>query len=201
MISLYSYINEGIFDVDDNIENIDKSIKDQIKQFLKDNFKGASSCKISHKPNTDGKYEVSSSKNIKAKNEKITSLTNNMFIWTNVDGNFYCGWCESLASLEGAPKEVGGDFYCSDCNSLTSLKGAPKEVGGDFKCWMCDSLTSLEGAPEKVGNFYCSHCYSLTSLKGAPKEVDGVFRCWGCKIKFTEEDVKKVSKVGGNIQV
>ena len=74
---------------------IDKSIKDQIKQFLKDNFKGYSSCKISKKPNKDGKYEVSSNKNINVKNYKITSLTNNMFIWDTID-NFNCEYCTSI---------------------------------------------------------------------------------------------------------
>ena len=137
MKNLKEYIIESILDVEDNIDNIDKSIKEQIKQFLKDNFKGASSCKISHKPNTDGKYEVSSNKNIKVKNEKITSLTNNMFIWTTIGGKFNCDYCNLLISLEGAPEKVDGDFDCTCCTSLKSLQGAPKEVGGDFYCINC----------------------------------------------------------------
>ena len=39
MKSLY----ESILDIDNNIDNFDESIKYQITQFLKDNFKGASS--------------------------------------------------------------------------------------------------------------------------------------------------------------
>ena len=74
MKNLKEYIIEGIFDIEDNIDNVDESIKEQIKKFLKDNFNGDYSCKISGKPNKDGKYEVSSSKNIKVKNYKITSL-------------------------------------------------------------------------------------------------------------------------------
>lgn len=67
---------------------------------------------------------------------------------------------------------IKNDFSCSNCNSLTSLEGAPKEVGGDFSCYNCASLTSLEGAPQKVSkSFYCNGCTSLTTLKGAPKEV------------------------------
>ena len=73
---------------------------------------------------------------------------------------------------------VRGTFGCDSCYSLKSLEGAPKEVGGDFNCNNCDSLTSLEGAPKKVGgNFYCSVC----------------------KIQFTEDDVKQVSNVRGEI--
>ena len=180
MKNLKEYIIEGIFDIEDNIDNIDESIKEQIKQFLKDNFDGASLCKISDKPNNDGKYEVSSKEIIKVKNKKITSLTNGLFIWTT----------------------VGGDFSCWECELLTSLEGAPKEVGGDFSCICCNSLTSLEGSPEKVGgNFSCNYCDSLTSLKGAPKEVGGYFSCQECRGNFVREDVKKVSNVKRMIYV
>ena len=85
MKNLKEYIIEGIFDTDE--DTIDKNIKDQIKQFLKDNF-ADSSYKISDKPNTDGKFEVSSTGIVKVKNYKITSLTNGLFIWTNVKRDF-----------------------------------------------------------------------------------------------------------------
>ena len=200
MKNLKEYIIEGIFDVEDNIDNIDESIKEQINQFLKDNFGGGSLCKISDKPNNNGKYEVSSTGYIIVKNYKITSFTNGLFIWTTVDKDFRCAFCDLLTSLEGAPKEVGGVFDCSYCDLLKSLKGAPEKVGGKFNCNCCNSLTSLEGAPEKVGmDFDCRYCKSLKSLEGAPKEVGGGFYCRNCKVKFSEEDVKKVSNVEGKI--
>ena len=219
MKSLY----ESILDVEDNIDNMDESIKDQIKQFLNNNFKNASRFKISEKPNKDGKFEVSVNGNVEVKNKNIISLTNGIFIWTNIKGNFICEYCTSLTSLEGAPKEVGGDFDCEYCTSLISLKGAPKKVGGDFSCFSCHSLTSLEGAPEVVGGFdcaycklltslegapkkvsggfYCNNCNSLISLKGAPKKVSGNFACGSCGIEFTIDDVKKVSNVEKMIRV
>ena len=174
MKNLKEYIVEGIFDIDDNIDNFDESIKDQIKRFLKDNFDGASFCKISDKPNADGKYEVSSTGNIRVENEKITSLTNGIFIWVKVTGYFSCAFCKSLTSLEGAPKEVSEGFSCAFCESLISLEGAPEEVWGDFACSQCQSLQSLKGAPIYVHrDFTCAGCDSLTSLKGAPKKVGG----------------------------
>ena len=115
MINLKNYIIESIFDVEDNIDNVDESIKDQIRQFLNDNFKNTSNCEISKKPNKDGKFEVSSNGNIEVKNKSITSLTNGLFVWTNIKGHFICSDCKSLISLEGAPKEVGGYFNCDDC--------------------------------------------------------------------------------------
>ena len=200
MINLKNYIIEGIFDTNEN--TIDKNIKDQIKQFLKENFKGASSCKRSRKPNTDGKYEVSSTENILVVNKKITSLTNGTFIWTNVSREFNCWGCKSLTSLEGAPKEVGGDFICWGCKSLTSLEGAPEKVGGNFSCNNCASLTSLKGAPKNVGgDFNCYCCDSLTSLKGAPEKIGGDFNCSDNDMKFTKNDIKKVSNVKGKIYI
>ena len=200
MINLKNYIIESIFDIEDNIDNVNESIKDQINQFLNDNFKNASNCIISEKPNKDGKFEVLSKGNIEVKNKLITSLTNGLFIWTNIKGDFCNNWCVSLTSLEGAPEKVGGDFFCNWCVSLKSLEGAPKEVGGDFVCDYCTSLTSLEGAPKEVGeNFSCRGCKSLTSLEGAPKVVGGNFYCSECDIVSTTNDVEKVSKVRGNI--
>ena len=180
MINLKNYIIESIFDIEDNIDNIDESIKDQIRQFLKDNFKNTSKYKISEKPNKDGKFEVLVNGDVEVNNKNITSLTNSFFIWANIKGHFICHKCNLLTSLEGAPKEVGGDFRCNSCASLQSLEGAPKKVGGDFSCEDCTSLTSLEGAP---------------------KEVGGDFYCRNCKVKFTEENVKKVSNVKGTIDV
>ena len=190
-------LRESLLD-DDLIDKTDKMIKDEIKSFLKENYNGV--VKISKKPNTDGKYEVSSTKNITVKNRDITSLTNGMFIWATVDGSFGISYCDSLKSFEGAPEKVGENFHCSKCNSLESLKGAPKEVGGYFYCNDCKSLKTLEGAPEKVGGgFYCHRCNSLESLEGAPKEVGGDFHCYNCVGKFTEDDVKKVSNVKKDI--
>ena len=147
----------------------------------------------------------------------ITSLTNGIFQWGRINGCFSCSYCTSLKTLEGAPKKVGRYFYCRSCDALKTLEGAPKEVGEYFVCENCKSLESLEGAPEIVDDFFsCSHCASLTSLKGAPKEVgdfnctnckslkslkgapeivNGCFDCRYCGVQFTEEDVKKVSKV------
>ena len=64
-------LRESLLD-DDLIGKTDKMIKDEIKAFLKANFEGSSSCKISRKPNADGKYEVSSTKDIQVKNKNIT---------------------------------------------------------------------------------------------------------------------------------
>ena len=141
-------LRESLLD-DDLVGKTDKMIKDEIKSFLKENYDGL--IKISKKPNTDNKYEVSSTKNIRVKNYNMISLTNGMFIWSIVSGYFDCNYCRSLKSLEGAPKKVGDNFYCSRCNSLKSLEGAPKEIGGNFYCYNCASKFTIEDV-KKISN-------------------------------------------------
>lgn len=180
MRDLRTYINEGIFDIEDNIQNIDKQIKKEIRKFIHENFRGVSSCKISSKPNKDGKYEVSSTGTIEIANRDIKALTNGLFVWKKVDGSFTCNSCEKLKSLEGAPRIVGKDFVCQFDTSLTSFEGAPNEIGRTFNAMFCSSLISLKGSPSIVGNSYaCSHSGK----------------------KFTESDIRKVCNVAGQIYV
>ena len=125
-------------------------------------------------------------------NKNLTKLP---FRFGKVGGDFDCSY-NKLTSLEGVPREVKGNFWC-DNNNLTSLKGAPK-VEGNFWC-SCNNLTSLKGAPREVeGSFDCSE-NNLTSLEGSPKEVEGNFWCTDNAVKFTEEDVENVCKVGKKI--
>ena len=172
-------LRESLLD-NDLVDKTDEIIiKNEIEEFLKANYNCRGSIKISEKPNKDDLYEVSSNSAVEVTNKNIISLTNGMFIWTIVDGSFFCNNCKFLKSLEGAPKKVGGGLYC----------------------YKCDSLTSLNGAPEKVElSFSCNECNSLTSLNGSPKEVGGRFYCNNCAGKFTIEDVKKVSNVKGEIK-
>ena len=116
----------------------------------------------------------------------------------DVDGSIYL----NNRNLEEFPDYiqfgvVKGFFDCS-FNKLTSLEGAPEKVGEAFSC-NHNRLTSLEGAPKRVRrSFNCDH-NKLTSLEGAPKEVGRSFYCSGNKVQFTEEDVRKVCNVKGEI--
>jgi hypothetical protein len=74
------------------------------------------------------------------------------------------------------------------------------KVQGNFDCHH-NQLTSLQGAPEYVGgDFYCSF-NQLTSLQGAPNYVDGDFFCHRNAIQFTEEQVRAVCQVKGDVYV
>ena len=128
------------------------------------------------------------------------ALTNGLFEWGTVDGDFKCIG-PKITSFAGGPKKILGDLilggniisidneieYVSGSfrwgySDTKSLKGCPKYVGKRFFCCDCPKLETLEGAPETVkGDFYCSNCINLKSLKGAPEEVGATFDCYGCK--------------------
>ena len=122
------------------------------------------------------------------RNTSITALTNGMFKWGDVRGDFDCNSCKNLTSLKGTPEKIGGGFDCSDCVKLKSLEGVPRIIGGGFYCESCINLKSLKGAPEEVRGFFgCSNCVKLKSLEGAPKKVGGFFSCSSCgKLKSLE---------------
>ena len=112
--------------------------------------------------------------------------------------SFYCAG-NMLTSLKGCPDTVSGGFSCSK-NKLTSLKGCPRTVGDSFSC-SCNELTSLEGCPEIIsGNFWCYN-NRLTYLKGCPKTVGSKFYCYGNKHKFSEEEVRVLCDVKGEIVI
>lgn len=179
------------------LESIDTD-RENIVKFLKENYNG--NFNISNQPNKDGKFEVSSEGDVKFTNHKLKYLTNDLFEFTVIKGNFECDYCRSLKSLKGSPRIVGKNFDCSYCPSLETINDAPEEVGLSFSCNNCRLLKSLEGAPKEVGkNFNCYKCINLLSLKDAPKNVGGDFRCRGCATNFTEEQVKQYSNIKGRI--
>jgi hypothetical protein len=257
MRSLNDIIIEGLADWGDEELNkkiskqtSEAAIKKEIIDWISENYAGdlyptkkiiKNKLKITF--NSD-KFVVDYNGDIYVKNETLDDLTNGVFQWGEVGGNFGCDHCRNLKSLEGCPKIVAKDFTCCACSSLItlegcpkkvggkiacrhcthlkSLKGVPEEIGGSFMCFKCNSLKSLEycpkkingalycynckllknleGAPEEVqGTFDCHNCTSLKSLEGAPEKVGMAFRCDNCGTKFTEEDVKKVSKVSCGI--
>lgn len=175
----------------------------EIEEFLKTNVDEYKKLVISKTPNKDGIYEVSSRGNVTFYGRSNpTGLTNGLFIWTKVKGNFDCSWNDNLESLEGGPYEVGGSFNCGRCGKLVTLEGAPKTIGGSFECDWCKSLLSLKGVPKKIPeDFNCSYCESLRTLKDGPEEVAENFYCVICGKVFTKQEVFNNTDVGGRTAV
>ena len=183
-------LNESLLD-DDDIFYDHENDKKVIEEWIKNNYRFSDKLTISD----DFVVDCNGNVGVYVKSRNIESLTNGMFRWGKVEGNFTCSFA-SITSLEGAPEEVGKNFDCSDCAKLKSLEGTPEKIGGDFNCGNCRNLESLEGAPESVrGSFICSDCVNLESLEGAPKEVGVGFYCSQCNSLTTLKGSPK--KVGG----
>ena len=108
-------------------------------------------------------------------NKSITSLTNGLFQWGNVDGTFDCSYCENLMDLEGTPQDFGS-LDCRYCKNLKSFKGCGKFY--DLTCIGCDSLLSFEGLDvnnKKFRNIFAMECKNLKSLKGLPTKCFDVY--------------------------
>ena len=193
-----SYLNESAWDADDYKDFVfeDEGSEEAVKEFIMSNYVMPpyktfimDGCEITFDKTTN-KYIVNCDDNVAVSRDArrgMTQLTNGMFKWGTIKGDFDCQDCVKLTSLEGAPKNVGGTFDCSNCYNLAALKGAPDFVIGDFWCTWCKKLFNLEGAPKRVGgDFRCSNCEKLKSLKGAPREIERDFYCDGCGMKNLE---------------
>jgi hypothetical protein len=91
-------------------------------------------------------------------------------------GNLMLAYLD-IDSLEGCPEIVIGN--CNLCgNYLHDLKGGPKEVTGYFAC--NNNLKSLKGCPKYVGDDFC---------------------CIGNYTEFTEEQVRTLCNVKGDVHV
>ena len=173
--------------------------------------------KVPHKKRADGKYDIYG--DVYLDNMYLTSLLELPIRFGKVYGIFSCYnnqlkdlrgapeyvsksfWCghNELTSLEGAPIYVNGTFLCSD-NHLRDLKGAPAYVGGHFDC-SYNKLISLEGVPKSISGVFRCNNNQLRDLKEAPEYVGGDFHIQNNRKKFTEEEIRKVVNVKGDVYV
>ena len=129
---------------------------------------------------------------------EIENYSINDDLSVDVDGSVWLN-NKGLNEIPVQFNKVINTFDCSH-NQLTSLEGAPREVGGWFSC-QNNQLTSLEGAPREVGMWFGCSNNKITSLKGCPREVGGSFYCKYNKVEFSKEDIRKVCRVGVEVNV
>ena len=184
MKNLIEYIEEGLLKGQETTLDSGESTSIEVQRqevidFIKDNYYGVNTYDISKKPNKDGLFEIFTHNDITVKNHNITALTNGKFIFTYT-GNFSIDLCKKLKSLDGCPEEMAGVFSAYQNYDLESLKGGPRIVGRTYMVYECPKIKSLEGCPEKVG---------------------GEFWICKCGKQFTELDVRRRCDVGENISV
>ena len=184
MKNLKSILIEGLADWDEG--DFEKSIKKdtslrnlewRIKDWIKENtFCDSRSIRVY---GDEAPYKVDTKWVIF--NKDVEAITNGLFKWGRIDGNFECKDCKKIKTLENGPEYVEGNFICWRCENLESLNMENLEVRKNFNIIMCPKLKSLEGGPIKVtGDFNCRQS-SLESLKGAPMRVWGDFIADGSK--------------------
>lgn len=160
-------------------------IKDFIAQNYLFNNKSVqnvdSMVKISKKPNKKtGLYEVKcTKKTIAIKLSKdAPSLTNDIFTWTTVAGNFIIESNPNILTLKGCPESVDGVFTCEYLPNVTSLEHSPKTVGR-FMCWGMNSVKTLQFCPIIQDAVTIGYNKNLETLKGLEYESGkiNVFFC------------------------
>lgn len=149
MKSLNYSLNEGILDdIDDQMINIDKSVKDNwLNTYAKGDFK------IKDKKSSLGCTIVGNLIIDKYEGETIP-----ISIWAVKKGNVYFTNCPNLKTINGffgeRPLSLDGGLYIENCPNLEDLNGLPPIVD-NFSLIGNKKIKSLEGAPKHVfGNCY-----------------------------------------------
>ena len=87
-----------------------------IESWIKENYRFNGKLKI----NDDLMVDCGGS--VVIENTDIESLTNGLFCWGKVDGEFSCYNCGNLKSLEGAPKQIYCYLRCNNCKRLKLIE-------------------------------------------------------------------------------
>lgn len=121
-------LRESLLDVDNNIDNFDENV---VIKFIEDNFWG--DFEIIGK-NKDGKYEVWG-EHIRVANNNLTSITNGMFVWVDVE-SFDYGKCK-VTSLKDMPLEgkINAEYLKIkfDSKEIAKIKKDLKEIWKEYK--------------------------------------------------------------------
>lgn len=158
MRTLNERLIESLLDDEDKLVNDNITL---IEQFLNDNYiiKGTYTIK-NGVVDVDGDVKISWDVQ-----SDITELTNRIFEFGTINGDFIINDCVNLKSLKGGPKRVKEDFSCNYCEKLESFEYAPKYVGKNFHADYCDNLKSLKGLPKKVESISLVACKLITNLE------------------------------------
>ena len=114
-------------------------------------------------------------------------------------------WCEEMGIKKYTINSKGEiDVNGNVLLYKKNFKELPYKFGtvtGFFDVSYNPNLTSLKNCPNKIENYFsCNKCTKLDSLEGCPIYVGWNFYCYDCKKEFTEEEVKAVCKVRGEIK-
>ena len=104
---------------------------------------------------------------------------------------------------------VAGSVSLADIG-LISLRGCPRKIGGFFSCGY-NLITSFTGGPEEIlisstysrGNsgygYAASNLKKLVSIEGLAKTINGNLWMIDNRNFFTEEEIRKISNIKGEV--
>lgn len=158
MRTLNERLIESLLDDETELVNDNTTL---IEQFLNDNYiiKGTYTIK-NGVVDVDGDVRIS-----RGVQSDITELTNRIFEFGTINGDFIINDCINLKTLKGGPKKVKYDFLCNYCEKLENFEYAPKYVGKKFEADYCGNLKSLKGLPKKVESISLIACKLITNLE------------------------------------
>ena len=103
---------ESILDDDGVFYDPERDRKTVVEEWIKDNYEFAGKLII------PDDFVVDCNSSVAVINKSIDSLTNGLFSWGDVRGDFDCTGCNNLKSLKGAPEKLKGKLTCLSCKNL-----------------------------------------------------------------------------------
>lgn len=161
MKNLIDYINESILgDIENTLSVSDNDLATElITNWINDNWliQGNLTIKLEGKT-----WIVDCDGNVKW--PKTGKITNGMFAWGNVTGDFIYNVIDT--EVQKAKSFVG--------------LGLPRFVGGELNLHGFKHIVNLEGLPDAVGSLIIIGFTKLNSLKGCPTKVENKLSISGC---------------------
>ena len=130
--------------------DIDSAVKEEILSFLSNTYSTSKDNQYSIYKYKD-KWIVDSKRSLVVIDYNISYLTNGLFEFGDINGDFDCSYCSGLKSLKGLPNTMRGSIICLNCKNLTSLEGCPEELNY-LDCSYCESLQDFTYGPKKTRN-------------------------------------------------
>lgn len=118
-----------------------------------------------------------------------------------LDGSLNVSVNPKIKTLENSPSKIMGNFRCHS-TGISDFVGGPEYVGRGMFCYHCPKFKSFVGSPKYVGgDFVIVADQLLTSIEGVPEVIDGNFNIYAPSVTFTEQDIRKISKVKGQVTI
>lgn len=176
MKKLKDYIYESVLADMEDVLNVsdDDLAADIITKWIKDNWIIDGELNIKFESNT---RVVDCNGTVKF--PKTGKITNDLFVWGNVTGDFIYNVLDtdvqkakSFVGL-GLPRFVGGELNLHGFKSIVNLEGLPDNVGS-LSIYGFTKLNSLKGCPTNIENrLSINSCPTLKGLDYLPKHIGG----------------------------